>query len=365
MNSDNQFLQTIFDNLHTAIMVIGEQLMIEHMNPSAEMLFHFSRNRAVKHSISHLIINEHELFDRLESSLASSHPFRVYEAQLHIHNNTIIDVDYSVSPLENRNHGQLLLLEFSQRNHLHKHSQEEALLNQHEASKSLIRGLAHEIKNPLGGLRGAAQLLERELNEKNRIFTQIIITEADRLKNLVDRMVGPREVPKKTQVNIHKVIEHVRQLVNVEIEETDSKHSKSISILSDYDPSIPDIKADETMLIQSILNITQNAVAAIAHSGEIIFKTRSRRNCSIGTKTYPLVASIEITDNGSGVDTSLQEKIFLPMITGRAEGTGLGLSIAQSLIQQHHGLIEFDSRPGKTTFTLLLPIQHHNGEKYD
>ncbi len=353
--------QTILDSLHTAIMIIDRQLQIKHMNPSAEMLFHFSRNRAINRKIDQLIINEHELYNRLRQSLASSHPFSLYEAQLKIHNNTDIAVDYSVSPLEYKTRDKSLLLEFSPLKHIQKYAQEETLIAQHEASKSLMRGLAHEIKNPLGGLRGAAQLLERELDEKNKVFTQIIINEADRLKNLVDRMAGPKEIPNISAINIHKVIEHVRRLVNAELKETVNDR-KSIQLNSDYDPSIPDLAADESMLIQIILNITRNAVSAINATGQIVFKTRTRRNRTIGITTYPLVASIEITDNGSGVNTDLQEKIFLPMITGRADGTGLGLSIAQSLVQQHHGLIEFTSYPGETTFTILLPIQHQNGD---
>lgn len=373
--SDNppHSIQAILDNLHTAVMVVGENLRIECMNPAAEMLLHFSSNRATNRVISEIIINEHELFERLQRSLISDHPFRAYEAQLRIHNNQVIDVAYSVSPLEYKSTGKFLLLEFTQLKYLQKHLQEETLLSQHEASKALIRGLAHEIKNPLGGLRGAAQLLERELNDKNKMFTQIIIKEADRLKNLVDRMVGPKDIPKMAMVNVHKVLEHVRQLVYVELKEGGNP-LKRVRIISDYDPSIPDIEADESMLIQSILNITRNAVVAIQsisnvnsavfvaadempNEGQITFKTRTQRHCTIGNVTHPLVARIDITDNGNGVAEDIQEKIFLPMITGHAEGTGLGLSIAQSLIQQHQGLIEFTSEPGRTTFTLLLPIK--------
>ncbi len=362
MNDNNHNpQQAILDSLHTAIMVIGSRLQIKHMNPSAETLFHFSSNRAINRNISQIIINEHELYDRLERSLITAHPFTIYETQIKIHNSTTINVDYSVSPLEYKADGQYLLLEFTPLKHIQRYSQEEALLSQHEASKSLIRGLAHEIKNPLGGLRGAAQLLERELDEKNKAYTQIIIHEADRLKNLVDRMVGPKEIPNMNAINAHKIIEHVRHLVNAELKEA-TDHTKSIKFTTDYDPSIPDLEADESMLIQVLLNITRNAVSAIDKEGIITFKTRARRNCTIGITTCPLVASIEITDNGNGVDNDLQEKIFLPMITGRADGTGLGLSIAQSLVQQHHGLIEFTSHPGETTFTILLPIQHQNGD---
>ncbi|NOQ88404.1 MAG: PAS domain-containing protein [Gammaproteobacteria bacterium] len=356
--------QTIIDNLHSAVIVIGEKLQIVCMNPAAEMLFHISNTRAVKKNLRELVINEHEFFDRLERSLISGHPYTVYEDQLRIHNHKTIDVDYSVSPIQYQPEGKFLLLEFIRLKARQKLSHEESILSQYEASKSLMRGLAHEIKNPLGGIRGSAQLLERELsNDKsgddNKQFTQIIINEADRLKNLLDRMVGPKDIPTKTDINIHKILEHVRQLVLAE--------NDDISIAVDYDPSIPELYADESMMIQVILNITRNAVTAISSvdhapdtKGQIIYKTRTQRNCKIGTHTYPLVARIDIKDNGAGVSQELQEKIFMPMITGHAEGTGLGLSIAQSLVQQHNGLIEFTSEPGETVFTLLLPINLHN-----
>ena len=350
--------QTIIDNLHSAIMVIGENLEVVCINPAAEMMFHISNNRAVKKNIRELIINEHEFFDRLERSLISGHPYTVYDGQLRIHNHQLIGVDYSVSPVQYLSKGKFLLLEFIRLISQQKLSLEESILSQYEASKSLLRGLAHEIKNPLGGIRGAAQLLERELdNESNKQYTQIIINEADRLKNLLDRMVGPRDMPTKKQVNIHKILEHVRQLVLAE--------NDHITFCADYDPSIPELYADESMMIQVILNITRNAVIAIDSinnkKGKIKFKTRTQRNCKIGIHTYPLVARIDIEDNGGGVPVELQEKIFMPMITGHAEGTGLGLSIAQSLVHQHSGLIEFTSEPEKTVFTILLPINTQSG----
>lgn len=346
--------QTIIDNLHSAVIVIGENLQVVCMNPAAEMLFHISNTRAVKKNIRELILNEHEFFDRLERSLVSSHPYTVYEDQLNIHTHQKINADYSVSPIQYLSEGKFLLLEFIRLKTQQKISHEESILSQYEASKSLLRGLAHEIKNPLGGIRGAAQLLERELDDDdNKQFTQIIINEADRLKNLLDRMVGPKDIPTKTDINIHKILEHVRKLVHVE--------NNQITLVADYDPSIPELYADESMMIQVILNITRNAVTAIEainnKKGEIKFKTRAQRNCKIGSQTYPLVARIDIEDNGAGVSEDLQEKIFMPMITGHAEGTGLGLSIAQSLVQQHNGLIEFSSKPDKTIFTILLPIK--------
>jgi len=352
--TDYNSTQTIIDNLHSAVIVIGDNLQVMCINPAAEMLFHISNTRAAKKNIRELISNEHEFFDRLERSLISEHPYTVYDDQLRLHNNNSIDVDYSVSPIQYATEGQYLLLEFIRLKTHHKIAHEESILSQYEASKSLLRGLAHEIKNPLGGIRGSAQLLERELdNDTQKEFTQIIINETDRLKNLLDRMVGPRDMPTKSEVNIHKVLEHVRQLVTAE--------NDQLKISADYDPSIPELHADESMMIQIILNITRNAVRAISGTdikdGKIIFKTRAQRNCKIGAITYPLAAKIEIEDNGDGVSESLKEKIFMPMITGHAEGTGLGLSIAQSLAQQHNGLIEFTSEPGKTVFTIMLPIK--------
>lgn len=354
--------QTIIDNLHSAIIVIGDNLQVVYINPAAEMLFHISNTRAVKKNIRELIINEHEFFDRLERSLISAHPYTVYEDQLRVHNHQTIDVDYSVSPIQYLREGRFLLLEFIRLKTQQKISHEESILSQYEASKSLLRGLAHEIKNPLGGIRGAAQLLERELNDEDeKQFTQIIINEADRLKNLLDRMVGPKDIPTKSGVNIHKILEHVRQLVLAE--------NDQIKLTVDYDPSVPELHADESMMIQVILNITRNAVVAVSslenNKGIINYKTRAQRNCKIGSHTYPLAARIDIEDNGSGVAKDLHEKIFMPMITGHAEGTGLGLSIAQSLVQQHNGLIEFTSEPGKTIFTILLPINLHTDEDHN
>jgi len=356
--SEYNSAQTVIDNLHSAVIVIGEKLQIICMNPAAEMLFHISNNRATGKNISELIIDEHEFVDRIERSLVSAHPYTVYEDKLHLHTHQTIGVDYSVSPIQYAADEKCLLLEFFRLKTQQKLSHEESIRSQYEASRSLLRGLAHEIKNPLGGIRGSAQLLERELDDDNKQFTQVIINETDRLKNLLDRMVGPKEIPTKSEVNIHMILEHVRQLVQAE--------NSDIALSIDYDPSIPELHADEAMLVQVILNITRNAVRAASdrsdNEGRIIFRTRAKRNCKVGTQTYPLVAKIDIEDNGTGVSEKLQEKIFMPMITGHAEGTGLGLSIAQSLVQQHKGLIEFKSEPGKTVFTILLPIKTSNGE---
>ena len=348
--SNSNPLQDILDNLHSAVLVINHDLGVECMNPSAEHLFHISSKRAMKRSIKDLIPNEPKFHDRLSDSIISSHPFTVYDASLQSHDGKIINADYSISPLAYKPDGKYLLLEFTRLSSFMKISKEESLLHQHDATKSLLRGLAHEIKNPLGGIRGAAQLLDRQIDDESRELTHIIIREADRLQSLVDRMLGPKDLPVKEMLNIHKILEHIRRLVQAE--------SESIRFVGDYDPSLPDIPADESMLIQALLNIARNAVAALNGEGQITLRTRPRRNCAIRSHTYPLAMQIDIIDNGEGIPEDLAETLFFPMVTGRADGSGLGLSIAQSLIQQHNGQIEFTSKPGETCFTILIPLEN-------
>lgn len=349
--TSQQSIQAIIDNLHSAVVVINQDLAIEYINPSAEMLFHVSASRARGRQLDELIMEENGFFERIKKSLASRHPFSMYEIELSLHTGQTQLMDFMASPIEYLDSGTCLLLELVSRGRLHKLARKETLLNQNEASRKLLRGLAHEIKNPLGGLRGAAQLLERELDPgNNNEYTDIIIREADRLKSLVDRMLGPTGAPDKVQLNIHLVLEHVRQLTQAE--------NPSLNLVTDYDPSLPDMLGDKSMLIQAILNITRNAVREVGADGRITFRTRTIRNYTMDHSTCPLIAKVDIIDNGPGIPEEIKEKIFLPMITGRADGTGLGLSIAQTLINQHDGHIECSSTPGETVFSLLLPLLH-------
>lgn len=348
--SVQQSTQIILENMHSALLVINQELHIEYMNPSAENMFQISHTRAKNLPVQDLIIDEPGFIERIKSSLQTQHPFSAFEENLTaVRTGYNLAVDYMASPIEYNNLGHCLLLEFVSRGRHRKIANEKQLLDQSEASRSLLRGLAHEIKNPLGGIRGAAQLLERNFStDQEREFTQVIIREADRLKQLVDRMLGPRNIPNKSFLNIHQILEHVRSLVQVEAEH--------IQFIADYDPSLPDIFGDESMIIQAILNITRNAIKEVGSDGEITFRTRPLRNYTIGENKYPLVAKIDVIDNGPGIPQELKEKLFLPMVTGHAEGSGLGLSIAQTLINQHNGLIEFTSDSGYTVFTLLLPL---------
>jgi two-component system nitrogen regulation sensor histidine kinase GlnL len=234
-------------------------------------------------------------------------------------------------------------------------NREEHLINQQNIARILIRNLAHEIKNPLGGLRGAAQLLEQEFSDDNlKEYTQIIIGEADRLRNLVDRMLGPMSLPVCGEINIHEVLERVRSLVLAE-------SGSGIHMEQDYDPSIPPLTGDTDQLIQAVLNVVRNAVQALENEGVITLRTRIQRQCTIGHKRHKLVVRLDVIDNGPGISEDRLEEIFYPMISGRIDGTGLGLSIAQALISQHGGLVECQSRPGETIFTLLLPLEKTDG----
>lgn len=223
-----------------------------------------------------------------------------------------------------------------------------------EASRELIRGLAHEIKNPLGGLRGAAQLLEGELaNPEHREYTQVIIREADRLQNLVNRLLGPNRPPDKCALNIHEVVEHVRQLVTAEL-------PPHLHILRDYDPSIPSVHGDREQLIQVLLNIVRNGMQALQSRdgrGFITLRTRTQRQVTIGAVRHRLAIRIDIEDDGPGVPAEMIDRIFYPMVTSRPEGSGLGLPIAHYLVRRHDGMIECRSQPGETVFSIYLPLE--------
>jgi len=216
---------------------------------------------------------------------------------------------------------------------------------------SLLRGLAHEIKNPLGGLRGAAQLLEKQLDDNELAeYTSIIIHEADRLKQLIDRMLGPNSRPKQEPTNVHEVLEHVRKILRVGA-------PAGVDIQFDYDPSIPEFNTDRDRLVQVLLNIAGNALNSVGDSGNIVFRSRVISSFTIGTERHPLVAALEIRDNGPGVPPHLLDQIFYPMVSGTQTGTGLGLSIAQAIMNQLGGLIECQSEPGNTTFRVLTPLE--------
>ena len=236
-----------------------------------------------------------------------------------------------------------------------KQDREERLMDQAQATKELIRNLAHEIKNPLGGIRGAAQLLQMDISKELSEYTQVIIREADRLQTLVDRLLAPHRRPHLVgDVNIHEVCEHVRSLILAEF-------PKGLRVVRDYDTSIPEFRGDHEQLIQALLNIVHNAAQALAErmaagDAQITFKTRIARQVTFGKQRYRLALELHVVDNGPGVPDSIKDRIFYPLVSGREGGSGLGLTLAQTFVQQHHGLIECESRPGQTDFKLLIPL---------
>jgi two-component system nitrogen regulation sensor histidine kinase GlnL len=342
-------LDKVLENLHTTVMVLDEELRLRYINPAGEILFAASSQRFVGLPVQELIFDT-VLIAALYQVLETYSPFTERELVLSLGFEHKVTVDLTALPMQEEGLGSGLIVEMKQQDRHLRISREEGLLAQGNATRALVRGLAHEIKNPLGGLRGAAQLLERELhNEELKEYTNIIISEADRLQALMNQMLGPNTLPRRRALNIHEPLERVRQVVSAEL-------SEKIQIVRDYDPSIPDIYADMDQLIQALMNLVRNAAQAVGAEGEIILRTRAMRRYTIGHTLYKLVARIDIIDNGPGVAEEMRESLFLPMITGRAEGTGLGLSIAQSLINLSGGLIEWESQPGKTVFTVLLPV---------
>lgn len=263
-----------------------------------------------------------------------------------------LHVDLMLTPVANCEHSINLLLELQPVDRLLKISREESLHHAQETNREMIRGLAHEIKNPLGGVRGAAQLLARELPDEHLTeYTNIIIREADRLRDLVDRLLGPNQHLDTRQLSIHEVLEHVLNLIGAE-------SANRINLVRDYDPSLPDVIGDRSQLIQAVLNIVRNALQAAPSEEDcvITLRTRPQRQLTIGAQRHRLVCRVDIEDNGPGVPEDMLQTIFMPMVTGRAEGTGLGLTIAQSIITRHGGLLECTSEPGCTRFTLYLPM---------
>jgi two-component system nitrogen regulation sensor histidine kinase GlnL len=241
------------------------------------------------------------------------------------------------------------MLEFHAMDQQLKISRDEHMLLQQQANRELVRNLAHEIKNPLGGIRGAAQLLEYELSSETREYTQVIIQESDRLQSLMDRLLTPHRLPQIKALNIHEVLERVR---SVTLAET----PLGLRIQRDYDTSLPDIIGDREQLIQVVLNVVRNAVQAMRSKGQICLRTRVARQVTLAMKRYPLAAQIQIIDNGPGIPDSIRDRIFFPLVSAREGGSGLGLTLAQTFIHQHNGTIDVTSEPGKTCFTLLIPL---------
>jgi two-component system nitrogen regulation sensor histidine kinase GlnL len=341
----------LLDALATGIVVLDAQLCPVYANVAAQDLLAFSLKAARGRPFPELLSEANGLARILKRALESGESIADRELAVRPAGapREARTLDVTITPLTGFT-GTHLLLELADTTQRQRISRENDLLARLDGSRLMVRQLAHEIKNPLGGLRGAAQLLERELpGAALREYTRVIIGEADRLTALVDSMAGPNQAPSKSLINVHEICEHVYHLLRAEA-------AAGVQVERDYDPSLPETRLDRHQLIQALLNVARNALQALDGHGRVVLRTRARSNVTIGSASHRLVASLEVEDTGPGVPAHLRSSIFYPLVTGRANGTGLGLAVAQDLVTRNGGIIEFESEAGRTVFTLLLPL---------
>ena len=337
--------------LATGVVLLDADLHIQALNLSAENLLDVSASRALGSALEELLDESNEWYPLLHQAIAENYPMVRRAIPLTTRTGQERTVDITLSPISGKLKSGCLLVELNMVDRLQAISRDESEWQAQATLKEIMKGVAHEVKNPLGGIRGAAQLLAGELgNPDLQEYTDIIISEVDRLHTLVDRMMGPRERMESEPTNIHEITEHVRQLIEAEAK-------GGLEIERDYDPSLPEFSADGGQLTQAVLNLVRNAWQACGEGGRISLRTRVLRQFTVGGSRYKLVCALQVIDDGPGVSEELLPMLFLPMVTGNAKGTGLGLSIAQRIANQHGGLIQVQSEPGNTCFTLLLPME--------
>ncbi len=340
------------DLLASAVLLIDDALSVRYINPSGENLLAVSSRVVIGKPLAAVCTYSSTLQAALDNGLHNNWGYTGQNIEVRRSDGEKLHLNCTVTPLRpDIAAGMRLLLELQPIEHHLTATREERLIEQQQASRELIRNLAHEIKNPLGGLRGAAQLLEHELaNPSLKEYTQVIIKEADRLQDLMQRLLTPHRPMLPTTVNIHEIMERVRSLLTAEF-------PGSLAVRRDYDTSLPELVGDREQLIQAVLNIARNAAQAMAGEGEIVLRTRALRQVTLAKKRYRLAMEIKVIDNGPGIPDEIRERMFYPLVSGREGGSGLGLTIAQNFIQHHHGTIDCSSHPGKTVFTLRLPVE--------
>ncbi len=338
------------EHLATAVILLDDQARVAYLNSSAETLFGLSSKNLVGHPLLQAFTHVEQLVFAMQQAVQNEATYIEHDLTLGTHTGGKLHLLCTVTPLQGSHHH--LLLEFHPIGRPLKLAREEQMLDQTQANRLLMRNLAHEIKNPLGGIRGAAQLLEQELEKPAlREYTQVVIKEADRLRSLMEKWLLPRQQVRHFHaVNIHEVLERVRSLVLAEMPE-------GLTINRDYDTSLPELDGDKEQLIQAMLNVVRNAAQAMQGHGVITLRTRISRQVTLMKKRRRLALMVQIVDNGPGIPVHLHDKIFYPLVSGRPDGHGLGLTLAQDFIGQHDGTIEFESEPGKTCFTIMLPLQ--------
>ena len=345
----------LFDSLSTGIVVLDAQYCPIYANVSAQDFMAVSLRQSRGRPFADLFYDPRQLVEVLRRSMTHLETCTQHELVLKALGSAVTRepsvVDVIVTPLEGQMTGTCLLLELTDATQRQRITRDNDILAGMDGSRLMVRQLAHEVKNPLGGLRGAAQLLDKELADPAlREYTAMIINEADRLRALVDSMAISSGPPRRDLLNVHEVCEHVYKLIRAEA-------PGAVQIGRDYDPSLPDAMLDRHQVIQALLNVMRNAMQAVDGHGRICIRTRVRSGMNIGKIRHRLVAAIEVEDNGPGVPADLIKTLFLPLVTGRSTGTGLGLAVAQDLVTRHGGIIEFTSQPGRTVFSLLLPIE--------
>ena len=342
-----------FDLLATLVAVVHADGTVLFANSALEDALGTSRRTIEGSDFAQCFTEPHSLQNALEGAGSNEFAALRYDAWLNRLSHEPLPVHVIVAQTDQRSEVIVELLPLEAQA---KQDREERLVDQAQANKELIRNLAHEIKNPLGGIRGAAQLLQMEVDSKDLIeYTQVIIHEADRLQTLVDRLLAPHRRPHVVgDVNIHEVIERVRSVILAEF-------PRGLRVVREYDTSIPEFRGDREQLIQAVLNVAHNACQALAErvgagDAQLTFRTRIARQITFGKQRYRLALELHVIDNGPGVPDSIKDRIFYPLVSGREGGSGLGLTLAQTFVQQHHGLIECDSAPGLTDFKILIPL---------
>ncbi len=337
--------------LAAAVLLMRSDGRVSYANPAAENLFELSRPKFTGHTPRELFGDCPALLAAIGRAVLRGASYTEQELELGVNGKAKLHLTCTVSPVDASDGA--LLLEFRHIDQQLKIAREERLQEQQQANRDLIRSLAHEIKNPLGGIRGAAQLLEGELDRPHLIeYTQVIIGESDRLQSLVNRLLTPHRLPAYRRTNIHEILVRVRSVVQAEF--------PAIDVLSDFDISLPEFEADAEQLTQAVLNIARNAAQALSAATtnpEIRLVTRVARGVTLAKKRYRLALALSIEDNGPGIPPDIRDRIFYPLVSGREGGTGLGLTIAQTFVTQHNGTIEWESTPARTVFTILLPLE--------
>ena len=337
--------------LATAIVAVGQNVAVRYMNPAAENLFKVSSRNAEGCALDALFPGNAVLHAAIEHARADKATYTEHDLEF-VMEDAKLRLSCTVTPIDFADgaHDPGFLLEFRHIEQQLKIAREERILDQTQANRELIRNLAHEIKNPLGGIRGAAQLLDHELERPTlHEYTQVIMKEADRLRSLLDRLLTPNRPPHISEVNVHEVLERVRSLILAEFPE-------GIAVVREYDTSLPVLIGDKEQLIQAVLNIARNAAQAMQGKGRLILMTRVARQVTIAKKRFKLAISMQIIDNGPGIPDSIKDRIFDPLVSGREGGQGVGLTLAQTFVSQHQGMIECTSIPGRTAFNILLPM---------